>query len=248
MQILASDWQEYIDMLAKINQKAVEEMQAFVEINGLEDRKKIIDFAYSIITKYGEAGSELACQMYDAIVELEIASDMAIMFGEAVPASTPTYAEVAKAINGSMKQSPSGQLLEGVIVRQIKMCSADTMLYNGLRDGAQFAWIPHGDTCAFCLTLASRGWQNISEKALKKGHAEHIHGNCDCTYAIRHDHFTDVEGYDPYALEKMYYEASDGSPKDKINAMRRKQYQLNRNDILEQKRRAYAIRKGNEVE
>lgn len=28
------------------------------------------------------------------------------------------------------------------------------MLKNALRDGAEFAWVSNGDTCAFCMTLA----------------------------------------------------------------------------------------------
>ena len=46
------------------------------------------------------------------------------------------------------------------------------MLKNALRDGAEFAWVPNGDTCAFCMTLASRGWQRASKRAIKNGHAE----------------------------------------------------------------------------
>ncbi|MBR4692904.1 MAG: hypothetical protein IKP17_09110 [Oscillospiraceae bacterium] len=38
--------------------------------------------------------------------------------------------------------------------------------------------MPSGDTCAFCITLASRGWQKAGREAIKGGHAEHIHNNC----------------------------------------------------------------------
>jgi hypothetical protein len=96
-------------------------------------------------------------------------------------------------------------------------------MQNAIRDGAEWAWIPHGETCAFCITLASRGWQRASKKALRGGHAEHIHANCDCTYSIRFDSRTSVAGYDPDKYRAMYNSTS-GSPEDKINAMRRAAY------------------------
>ena len=98
--------------------------------------------------------------------------------------------------------------------------------------------MPQGDTCAFCITLASRGWQRASKKAIRKGHAEHIHAHCDCTYAVRHDSRTNVAGYDPEKYLKMYNDA-DGD----INAMRRAQYQENKDEINAQKRKAYEARK-----
>ena len=55
--------------------------------------------------------------------------------------------------------------------------------------------------------LASNGWQKASKKALKGGHAEHIHANCDCTYAIRFDGKSNVAGYDPDALYEKYFES-----------------------------------------
>ena len=128
----------------------------------------------------------------------------------------------------------------------VKQAGADTTLRNALRDGAEFAWVPAGDTCAFCLTLASRGWQRASKKAVKGGHAEHIHSNCDCTYAIRFDGKGGVAGYDPDKYRAMYDAAEGDTPREKINAMRRENYAEHREEINAQKRAAYAERKERE--
>lgn len=72
--------------------------------------------------------------------------------------------------------------------------------------------------------LASRGWQYISKKALKDGHAEHIHANCDCEYAISFDADPFVDGYDPNRYKKIYYGADGNTPKERINAIRRMMY------------------------
>jgi hypothetical protein len=81
----------------------------------------------------------------------------------------------------------------------------------------------------FCLTLASRGWQEASKKAIKNGHAEHIHANCDCTYAVRFDKNTTVEGYEPEKYLEIYENAEGDTPEEKINSMRRIQYRNNKN-------------------
>lgn len=237
MQISTKDWKNYINRLSAINSKASSLMSEYVAKNGFSDTEALINYAYGLVTKYGEGSAELACQMYDAIAEMEGASVAA-----AIPANTASYSETAKAINGSLTRSDSGQLLESTVGRLVKQPAADTMLQNAKRDGAQFAWIPSGDTCPFCIALASRGWQYQSKKAMKNGHAEHIHANCDCQYAIRFNKNTDVEGYNPDALYEQYNSYS-GNPKDKINAMRREHYAANKDKINAQKREAYATRK-----
>ena len=134
------------------------------------------------------------------------------------------------------RESPP-QMQRGVS-RLVKRAGADTTLKNAQRDGAEFAWVPHGDSCAFCLTLASRGWQRASQAAIKGGHAEHIHANCDCEYAVRFDGRTSVAGYDPEAYLAQY-NAAGGD----INRMRRVNYAANKERINAQKRAAYEARK-----
>ncbi len=189
-------------------------MQEWVSKNGLDDGKALLDYAYALATHYGEAIGALACQMYE---ETAAAQNVTVAAAEA--AATPDYGEVAKAVNGAKKQSV--KLISSAVGRLVKQVGADTTLKNAQRDGAQFAWIPHGDTCAFCLTLASRGWQYMSKNALKNGHAEHIHANCDCEYSVRFDGSSTVEGYDPDKYLEMYNNAEGSTPNEKINSMRR---------------------------
>ena len=236
MKLSQKDWNNYIDRMSAISKKAAQEMYNFMVKHGVEDVQAIIDYAYGLVTKYGEGSAELACQMYDAIAELQ-----KMNLPSAIPAETMTYDETAKAVQGCLKQSKSGQLLPGTVFRMVKQAGADTTMQNAARDRGQFAWVPSGDTCVFCLVLASRGWQNISKKGAKK-HAEHIHANCDCNYVVRFKTDMTVEGYNPQDyLDK--YNSYDGKPKDKINAMRREQYAKNKDEINEKKRIAYNTRK-----
>jgi hypothetical protein len=180
--------------------------------------------------------------MYDAIAA---ASGVAVPLAE--PAATASYGEVAKVVQGTMLISKRSDVISGSVGRLVKMAGVDTTMQNALRDGAEWAWIPSGDTCAYCRMLASNGWQKASVKAIKNGHAQHIHNNCDCTYAVRFDGKSTVSGYDPDALYEEYRQARDeagsGKTRDIVNAMDRKDYKRNRDEINARKRLEYAKRK-----
>lgn len=234
MQISKQTWRAYTQKLAKVNAKAAKQMEQYVNAHGMNDIDAVIEYAYGLSGKYGEAAAELACQMYDAVAAAQGATVSA-----AEPAKTASYAEVENAIK---KMKNNVDVVSSAVGRMVKQAGADTILKNAMRDGAEFAWIPSGDACAFCTTLGSRGWQRASKKTIKGDHAGHIHNNCQCEFAIRFDGQSNVEGYDPDALYNEYINADNGKPKDKINAMRRKQYAANKDEINAQKREAYAKR------
>lgn len=248
--ISQKEWNRYIARLRNINDKAAEEFKNLIIDKGGYghiERQKLIDYAYGISTKYGEASAALSAEMYDAIAELSGAAVPA-----ALPAETASYSEVSKTVNGILKKSQNENMLAQGIGRLVKMAGTDTILSNAYRDrpkgrgskkkhsGAQVAWIPSGDTCPFCIMLASKGWQNQTVWGANN-HSEHIHANCDCTYAVRFNNDLDVEGYDPDELRKEYYSAGR-TQDERLNAMRRENYAKNKDKINAQKRAAYAKR------
>lgn len=237
MTISKRDWQAFLRRLSAVNTAAAAAMQAWMETNPATGEAALIGAAYAIGRQYGEASAALACMLYDAITAAE-----GVALPPAEPAPTVTYDEAAKAVRGTLKNLQS--TVPATVGRLTKQAGQDTILHNALRDRAEFAWIPAGDSCPFCLMLASNGWQEMSRKALKGGHAEHIHPNCDCSYVIRHSEKTKVAGYEP-ARYKAQLDAADpdGSTRAKINALRREQYQADKDEINEQKRIAYARRK-----
>lgn len=237
--ISKAKWQKYVDRLAAIDDRAAAEMERYIDANGLIDDKALIDYAYALATKYGEASAELACEMYDLMAQTQGARVPA-----AVPAETATYGEVAKNVGWAKYHSPSQ--IPSRVGRFVRQAGADTMIQNAVRDKAQWAWIPSGDSCAFCITLASRGWQDASQKILKGRHAEHIHSNCDCTFAIAHNEKAKRDYdyiYDPDRYKEMYYGVEGDTPQERINAIRRMKYQQNREHINAQKRDAYLAAK-----
>lgn len=250
MKIPERAWNNYRDTLHKIDERASDEMTAFLEkIGGYEGHEQeVVDFAYGLATKYGEAAGALACEMYDAIATAEGAD-----VPPAVPAQTATYEETATAVRGSAKVSE--EVIPNAVSRLTKMAGADTTLQNARRDGALCAWIPSGDTCAFCRMLASNGWRKASKQTLKGGHADHIHAHCDCQFAISFkggEEYKDI--YDPQALYDEYYDALQGGGnwRDALNRMRREDYAKmpqKEKDLLNARRRAeYAKKHGKVLE
>lgn len=246
MIITDKQWNRYISVLRELNNKAAESMIKYMANHNITkvgenfvltstERKSLIDYAYALATKYGEGAAAAAAEFYD---EIALASEAVVP--AAVPASTATYEDVAKSVNGTLKQNPD--LVPSAVGRLVKMAGVDTTMNNAIRDGAYYAWVPRGDTCAFCIMLASRGWQRASASDLEDGHAKHIHANCDCTYMVRFGNDLLVEGYDPQQYLGMYNNADGTRWQDKLNSMRRDFYAENKEKINAQKRSAYAKR------
>lgn len=273
MVISENSWVEYIDKLRAISDEAAEKfLENYRRVrNPFSEagRKGLQWYAFIIGRDYGEAAASLACEMYDSMI-VASGMDMGRPVGwiePAVPAETVTLAEAGKTVNGVLKVSQNEDMLANAVSRLVKMAGVDTVLKNAVRDkdsGAQFAWIPHGDTCPYCIAIASRGWRKASAKALRDGHAEHIHSNCDCTYAVRFNDDTEIEGYDEDAIEsyRQQYEAGKKAAYDDkgnshttkkqtesrkiMNGMYREYRRENREKINEQKRIAYRERKERE--
>ena len=131
------------------------------------------------------------------------------------------------------------------VSRLVKKTGETTTLKNAQKYGALCAWIAHGDTCPFCIMLASRGWQSAG-RGLKDGEAIHIHGNCDCTWAVRFDGNTQIKGYDPdeyldiYQRNKMYKPSGGVWTSETLNAIRRELYEDQKDDINARRRENYA--------
>lgn len=230
MKLTQAAWDEYISRLSRLNQKAGQLMREYMDGHPEADTDALIRYAYALVTKYGEGSAELACQMYDALAEAQ-----GVTLPAAEPAPTATYGEVTGMVKATQDSPPS---LQQGVSRMVKQAGADTTTRNAIRDGAEWAWVPHGDACPFCRMLASNGWQRASKNLLKKGHAQHIHANCDCEFAVRFSRGFDVAGYDPEAYLRQYRDTGSD-----INNWRRIDYAANRERINAQKRAAYAVRK-----
>ena len=212
----------YVAKMRQLNVKAATEMQSYIDQFGFDNMTYLVNKAYQIATKYGEGAGDLACLTYDMLAKQQGAKVLS-----AVPAETATYSETWGAVQGSLNEGENK--VADAVSRLVKQAGADTIMQNAARDHAEMAFVPVGQTCAFCLMLASRGWEYVGRNA--KSHAAHIHANCDCQYMVRFKPDEGVAGYDPDRYKKIYYDADPGgSSKDKINAIRRMQYAEQKDD------------------
>lgn len=251
--ISQAEWKIYIKRMSRLSDKAVEEFRNWVISKGGYSniaRQKLIDYAYALSTKYGEASASLSATAYDAVAAMQKAK-----VASAVPAEATSYNQVAKTVNGIIKNTGSEDVLTQSVGLMVKAAGQKTTIQNAVRDKAQIAFIPEGDTCVFCMTLAANGWHDASLSDLDKdGEPAHLHANCDCTYGVRFDDSLDYAGYHPEVYEEKYdaIKASlqaDGESvksKDVLNAWRREVYAENSEEINAQKRDAYEKRKERE--
>ena len=123
MQITEKAWVEYITKMSQISQKAADLMQSWVQKNGLENDKALLDYAYALSQHYGQAIGALSCQMYEAT-----AAAQGVIVPTAEVADLPDYGEVAKAVKGTKKQSPNN--IPGTLARLVKQVGADTTSEN----------------------------------------------------------------------------------------------------------------------
>lgn len=236
-------WQEFVRRLRKVNDQAEARILAYIKKYGIpqtyQEYQDFLDYAYSVSMTFGEAAAEISASMYEA--EARAAK---VIVQPAIPAEPPSIAEVAKTVFGTVKTG-NEEIISSAVGRLVKKTGVNTTLNNAIRDKAQYAWIPHGDTCAFCIMLASNGWMS-GGAGLKNGQAAHIHANCDCTYGVRFNNRGGVEGYDPDKYLEMYENADGTTWNQKVNSMRRDFYEENAEEINEQKRSAYEKRKERE--
>lgn len=77
---------------------------------------------------------------------------------------------------------------------EIRRAANRCVAHNARKDPAKpwYARVPRGETCGFCLMLASFGFY-----AKTKAAAEHSHAHCDCRIVPGFDGVTTVKGYDP---------------------------------------------------
>lgn len=235
MKLSRKEWNNYVRKLSAINKTAGRKMQEWIDRHGIDNTDALVEVAYAMITKYGEAASALVCEMYDEIARIQRAG-----VPPAEPKPTQNIRYVDKAVRDTIERAPS--TVPATISELVKRTGAETTLKNAKRDGAYFAWVPNGDTCPFCITLASNGWRKASRKTINGDHAEHIHKNCDCEFAISFKGPGEIEGYDPDKYLEEYDNAEGTKWKDKVNSMRRADYAENKDKINAQKRAAYAAR------
>lgn len=159
-----------------------------------------VSYAVSV---YGDAASTCAADLYDEMAEAS---------GAKLPPAILDTSDVSGYIEKEVRYQ-AGKYIAGKgeefasavaakATDQVSRRANETMRRNAKRDGLRYARVPMGgETCTFCIMLASRGF--VYKSAKTAGEGNHFHAHCRCKVVPQFDkrgRGTKVEGYDPDEL------------------------------------------------
>lgn len=193
-------------------------------------RDRIIEVMQAYCGGTTDMAAMLAAEFYDGIRELAVGERLGA-FAESgrVPEATDgaVRAFVQDLVDGGGPDPVIQKCLERMDY-ETRRAAATCITRNSRRDPSRprYARIPAGgETCDFCIMLASRG--PVYHTEASAGAVDHFHANCRCqvvpffdTYEIgpsRRASAMSVEGYDPDALYDQYVDyMTDGKFRDRM--------------------------------
>lgn len=121
------------------------------------------------------------------------------------------WSEVEQRVFDSFESQMRG-LERGTILDNLDRDVRDSRRWRQTRRAAMkagYARVPVGETCAWCLMLASLGYYYRSEETALGVEPDHYHEHCDCI-AVPYNAPDAIDGYDDYNLYfDMYADARD---------------------------------------
>lgn len=153
----------------------------------------------ALLSTYTDLSAARAAEFYDASREAQMVRRKyrAVVDSRRDPKATEgaIRAIVQFAVDGDVERFRREALDR--VDTEMRRAANQCVAYNAGRDPAKplYARVPVGETCGFCLMLASFGFQYTSESA-----ASHSHRKCNCRVVPSFGEAT-VRGYDP---EQMY--------------------------------------------
>ncbi len=176
-------------------------------------RDEVIEVAARIAAKFSMYGAELGAQWYD------LCSQLAGFELEPAYTEPVDYERITARAEGAVKdvQTPADAqavlnvFLQDLVNESIRTTGSANMWRDYERGLIPGKWsrVPVGDTCAWCIMLASQGAWYLTEKTALGDTPDHYHSNCNCI-AVYHADAESIERYDRFNEYKtMYYDAEN---------------------------------------
>lgn len=195
--------------LKKLDDNTRKKALEIIDRVGLEDHDMLFQALFEelspICSIACDVASGLASACYNAWRFAELGETI-----ETVNASVYDQVKMNATIGTAVAKARDGGTIEqvldivsGRIAYDIRTSYGDTLFANGNADKRKprFARVTQGDSCDFCLMLASRGFVHHNGK---QGEKAHNHANCDCIYVASWTKHPSVENYDPDALYRKW--------------------------------------------
>ena len=189
---------------------ALKTLMADWEQHGGGDVAALRDAAYetieAVLLYYADTcAAARAAEYYDAVRQAQGFSGGYSAVAESMRDPDATLGAVKYFIGKVVEGAPEAfvSLCVARIDEEIRRAANRCVAHNVRKDPAKprYARVPRGETCGFCLMLASFGFNAKTEEA-----ASHSHAHCDCRIVPGFDGKTKVRGYDPDGMYERYNE------------------------------------------
>lgn len=201
--------QSFDNVSKQLTQAAIDEFLG--EISPGMSYEAVIDVAVTVAEKFAFLGAELGAQWYDLCTQLAGVDAEPAELQQSDQDALRAKAEATVSKSQETFGKTFEYYMQNVINDSIRL-TGDANLrrdYNrGLVPG-KWARVPVGETCAWCLMLASQGaWYLTKESAL--GDGNHYHNGCNCV-AVYHSDAESIKGYSGQLgrYKAMYYDAEN---------------------------------------
>lgn len=249
---------EQVQSFARVQQQLAQAArdEFLGEIDPSMTLDEIMEEAARVAAKFKMLGAELGAQWYDLCAELAGL--------DVEPAEIPSYniEAAAKGVQTVAKAIPQGvavdeffsELVSDWTIQSVRETGQDNLwrdYYRGV-NGGRWARVPVGETCAWCLRLASAGaYYTSKETALSTTDGGRYHSGCNCI-AVYYANPEEIKGYgaDLGKYKDMYYHvqnmrianANGTKPYDEAMATRIANAKAEHNEREEQRAREAAER------
>lgn len=200
--------QSFGNVTRQLVQAAVDE---FMKLYSAElSFDETVELMALVAEQYGLLGSELGAQWYDLCTSLANIdadpADIQQMNADDLRVRAKWY------LDNKVDQAQVFQYyLQNVINDSVRTTGGNNLWRDYTRGlvAGKWARVPVGDTCAWCLMLASQGAWYVSKKSALGAEPDHYHDGCNCI-AVYHADPNDIPNYDNLVrYKKMYYDAEN---------------------------------------
>ncbi|MBO7701973.1 MAG: hypothetical protein J6S36_03580 [Eggerthellaceae bacterium] len=200
--------QSFGHVTSQLKQAAIDEFAEHVHDAMTID--EVVDIAAQVAYKYSMLGEELGAQWYDLCAQLAgVDADDAYLPDVDERGIAERASKAAKP--GADVRSVFNEFLSNQIQESIRRTGTANLWRDyerGLTPG-KWARVPVGDTCAWCLMLASQGAWYLSKQSALGPDPDHYHKRCNCI-AVYYADPDDIDGYSKLRQYKdMYYDADN---------------------------------------
>lgn len=161
-------------------------------------KKVIYQAAKDTLYSYSDAAGQLSCAFYENNATGPVETEIPHLPGyirKRIHEHIETYA-----LTHDLGDDEFMRLLAEDVGCEVVQHANRTTKHNAVKNGIRYARVPFGNSCAFCLMLASRGF--VYETKTTAGEDKgHYHAHCRCKI-VAGKKGTEIKGYDPDGLNK----------------------------------------------